>query len=130
MIASVFWCVENCGESQGNVRVVFAEGRAPISDHLIMITIERAVFQQLAAQVHAGLPGVAAQISENNKIQVIEAGRVVEEFSTAEDFCNALLRGEQVPVPAQADCEKMAKNAGIKKPAKTPSTESGEKGKA
>lgn len=78
-----------------------------------MITIERAVFQQLAAQLHASLPGVAAQILENDRIQIVEDGRVVDEFSAA-DALKALLRWGQVPVPAEADCERMAKNAGIK----------------
>jgi hypothetical protein len=81
-----------------------------------MITIERAVFQQLAAQVHAGLPGAATAISQDNKIQIVEGGNVVEEFSTAEEFWNALARGQQAPVPAEADCEQMVKNAGLKKP--------------
>jgi hypothetical protein len=73
---------------------------------------------------------VAAGVSETNKVQIVEAGNVVEEFSTADDFCNALFRGEQVPIPAEADCEKMVENAGIRKSANVPSCESGEKGHA
>lgn len=80
-----------------------------------MITIEKEVFQKLAAYVHTGLTGAAEAISQNNRIQIVEGGNVVEEFSTAEEFCNALVRGEQAPIPADADCERMVKNAGFKK---------------